>query len=67
MDSFDRVSALCLDGTEPVLLRERLEATMESQPPLQKTRSRMIVEGIWALQAGDATDVIESKMLVFYG
>ena len=57
---------LCLDGTEPALLREQLEAAMDRQSPLQQTRSRMIVEGIWALQAGDMPDVIESKMRSFY-
>ena len=66
-DSLLRQSiSLTLDGTEPVLLRERLEAAMENQPPLQKTRARMIFEGIWALQDGDTTDVIESKMRSFY-
>ena len=58
---------LVVDGKEPDLLRDMLQARLvRAILPQQETRCWMIIEAMMAIQSGDNPGVIRHKMATFY-
>ena len=58
---------LVVDGKEPDLLRDMLQARLvRAILPQQETRCWMIIEAMMAIQSGDNSGVIRHKMATFY-
>ena len=58
---------LLVDGTEPALQRDILETRLESAIlPQQKTRTKMVIEALMAIQSGDNPGLIRHKLGAIY-